>query len=157
MSPAWSWALAAASLLGSELIARRHRAGWLVQLAGQIAWMAYGTLTGQWGFVAAACVFGPQNTLAWLRWGHPDHLGPLARWRIRRRARRAFTDSTLAGWEFEPITPGPHEGAPWTTPLGGGHTYIEVPGGVIQIFRRLSHAEAQQIREAWANTWPEDR
>ena len=73
MSPLWSWLLAAASLVGSELIARHRRAGWAIQLAGQLAWATYGATTGQWGFVAAACVFGPQNVLAWRRWRPTPH------------------------------------------------------------------------------------
>ncbi len=69
MSPWWSWTLAAGSLLGSELIARRHRSGWWVQLTGQAGWAAYGLMAGQPGFIASAAIFAAQNMLAIRRWG----------------------------------------------------------------------------------------
>lgn len=35
-----------------------RRAGFVLQIVNQVIWVVYGALTGQWGFVGGAVVFG---------------------------------------------------------------------------------------------------
>lgn len=57
MSALWSWVLCAFGVAGLLLAGRGLWWGWVVNLVAQAAWLAYGLLTGQGGFVVSACLY----------------------------------------------------------------------------------------------------
>ena len=64
----WSWLLAAVGVFGLWLAGRKDRRGWWVGLGAQVLWIAYATVTRQWGFYASALAYGwvyLHNARAW--------------------------------------------------------------------------------------------
>ena len=68
----WSFALAAAGILGLWLAGKGDARGWLVGLAAQFLWVAYAVATGQWGFLASAAAYGWVYSLNVWRHYSPD-------------------------------------------------------------------------------------
>lgn len=64
----WSWVLTAASLLGLWLTGNKRREGWLVALASEGLWAAYGALTRQYGFIAMSLAFAAMHVRNWRKW-----------------------------------------------------------------------------------------
>ena len=66
----WSWLLAAVGIFGLWLAGRKDYRGWFVGLGAQILWIAYATVTHQWGFYVSALAYGyiyGRNGMIWLR------------------------------------------------------------------------------------------
>jgi len=66
----WSFALAAIGILGLYLAGKRNAYGWAIGLAAQLLWVAYATVTEQYGFYISALGYGwvyARNFLAWRR------------------------------------------------------------------------------------------
>ena len=64
----WSIALSALGLAGLYLAGRSSYWGWLVSLAGELVWIAYGLRTGQPSFAISAVAYGwvyARNLRAW--------------------------------------------------------------------------------------------
>jgi hypothetical protein len=60
--------LATVELIGMYMAAKRHRWGWAVLVVDQALWFAYAIVTGQWGFLATATVWGAMflgDHMAW--------------------------------------------------------------------------------------------
>lgn len=57
MSPLWSYALAAIGVTGLLIAAHRAKIGWWFNVVAQVAWLAYGLATRQWGFVVTAFAY----------------------------------------------------------------------------------------------------
>lgn len=70
---AGSAALPAVSALGNWMISNKHTTGWLLITVIQFGWIAYGTLTTQWGFVGWGIVFLWINGRGWIRWRRADN------------------------------------------------------------------------------------
>jgi len=68
---AWSWALALLGVSGLWLAGSNCRAGWLVGIAAQAAWVGYAVATRQWGFLLSAAAYTVVNARNWRRWAHP--------------------------------------------------------------------------------------
>lgn len=68
MSPAWSYVLTAVGVLGLLLAGSRKRVGWALGLAAQPLWAIYAVVTGQWGFIVSAVVYGGVYLRNWLKW-----------------------------------------------------------------------------------------
>ena len=68
MSPAWSYVLTAVGVLGLLLAGSRKRVGWALGLAAQPLWAVYAVMTGQWGFILSAVVYGGVYLRNWLKW-----------------------------------------------------------------------------------------
>lgn len=64
----WSFGLEALTLAQTVLLARKHWLGWVIASAGNVAWMTYGIMSGQWGFFAAGFVYGPIEAYGLIRW-----------------------------------------------------------------------------------------
>lgn len=66
----WSWILTAVGVTGFVLAGRKVWWAWYVNLACQGLWFTYATVTHQWGFIVAACVYTvvfTQNAVRWTR------------------------------------------------------------------------------------------
>jgi hypothetical protein len=64
----WSVALASLGLCGLLLVGLRSSWGWIVGIADEALWIAYGVATGQWAFVVSAVAYGvvyARNLRAW--------------------------------------------------------------------------------------------
>jgi len=57
MTEAWSWVLTAFGLTTMWLAGRKVWWAWFVGLAGQTAWLAYGLVTHQLGFLVGAAAY----------------------------------------------------------------------------------------------------
>lgn len=68
MNPYWSWLLTAIGLLGIWLQGDKNKRGWLIGIAAQVLWIAYGVATEQYGFIVSACVYGFFYGRNYLRW-----------------------------------------------------------------------------------------
>lgn len=68
MSPYWSYALTALGVTGLFLAGSRKRVGWALGLAAQPLWLVYAVVTGQWGFILSAFVYGGVYLRNWLKW-----------------------------------------------------------------------------------------
>jgi hypothetical protein len=69
----WSWILAAVTIAAVMTLHRGTWPAWLTGFAAEIAWIAYGVLTEQYGFVVGALVLGipvGASITAWWR-AHP--------------------------------------------------------------------------------------
>lgn len=64
----WSISLAAIGILGIWLAGQKRALGWAVGVAAQLLWVAYAVVTGQWGFILSAVVYGAVYGLNWWRW-----------------------------------------------------------------------------------------
>jgi hypothetical protein len=59
VSPAlWSWLLTAVGITGLFVVSRGRTWGWLINIAGQVLWLAYAIVTGQHGFIVASLLYG---------------------------------------------------------------------------------------------------
>lgn len=54
----WSWGLCLLGSAGLVVVGRKYWWGWLVLLANEILWVVYGWMTGQYGFILAAIIYG---------------------------------------------------------------------------------------------------
>lgn len=54
----WSWALCIFGSAGLLVVGKKYWWGWLVLLANETLWIAYGWKTGQYGFIVAAIIYG---------------------------------------------------------------------------------------------------
>ena len=66
----WSLALAAVGVFGLWLAGRKSRWGWAVGFGAQVLWVAYATVTHQYGFYISAVAYGwvyGRNYLSWRR------------------------------------------------------------------------------------------
>lgn len=54
----WSYLLTAAGVTGLLVAANRPRLGWCINIAAQALWVAYALATTQYGFLAAAAIYG---------------------------------------------------------------------------------------------------
>lgn len=66
----WSYVLAAVGVFGLWLAGRRNVYGWAVGFGAQALWIAYATVTQQYGFYVSAVAYGwvyGKNYLAWRR------------------------------------------------------------------------------------------
>lgn len=64
----WSVALAALGISGSLLVGMKLAVGWVVDIACEVLWLAYGIVTSQWGFCLSAMFFTAvyaRNLRAW--------------------------------------------------------------------------------------------
>lgn len=64
----WSWILTAVGVFGLYLAGKKDRRGWMVGVGAQVLWIAYATVTHQWGFYVSAIVYGwvyLRNARAW--------------------------------------------------------------------------------------------
>ena len=68
MSQLWSWSLAAIGVTGLYLVTRRNWRGYLIGVFVQFLWIAYAVVTGQWGFILSALVYGFVNALGLVGW-----------------------------------------------------------------------------------------
>lgn len=68
MSQAWSWGLAAVSVLGLWTTGSKRRYGWLISLGSEGLWLTYALVTRQYGFVAMSVVFAAVHVRNWLKW-----------------------------------------------------------------------------------------
>ena len=57
--------LAALTLLSMWLIGRKHPAGWLVAIAGQVLWVPYDLATHQLGFLLITAASVPVYVRGW--------------------------------------------------------------------------------------------
>jgi hypothetical protein len=57
VSPLWSYGLAAVGVTGLFVAATHPRIGWWLNIAAQVAWVAYAITTRQWGFLASAMAY----------------------------------------------------------------------------------------------------
>ena len=70
----WSWLLAIWALLTYWLVGNKWRWCWYCGIAQEFAWIAYGALTRQWGFLVTALAFIVVYARNHLRWKHtPSH------------------------------------------------------------------------------------
>lgn len=66
----WSLTLAAVGVFGLFLAGRKNVWGWAVGFAAQLLWVAYATVTHQWGFYLSAAAYGwvyGRNFFIWRR------------------------------------------------------------------------------------------
>ena len=68
MSPYWSYVLTALGGAGVLLAGSRKRVGWAIGLAVQPLWLVYAVVTGQWGFIGSALLYGGIYLRNWLKW-----------------------------------------------------------------------------------------
>lgn len=68
MSPWWSWVLTGMGAMGIWLAGRGRATGWAVTMASEVAWLAYGVTTRQWGFVAGAVLWAGICAQNWRTW-----------------------------------------------------------------------------------------
>jgi hypothetical protein len=65
----WSVGLTVLGGLGWLLVTLERRIhGFAVGIVAQIAWVTYAVVTGQWGFIGSATLFGAINALGVHRW-----------------------------------------------------------------------------------------
>jgi hypothetical protein len=72
---AWAWVLTGTQLLGLWVAGRGRPSGWLVGFVAQPAWIVYGLLSGQPGFVPGCAVSAGVHLATFLRQslkGEPD-------------------------------------------------------------------------------------
>ena len=73
----WSWILMSMNLAAMILAGRKLWWSWLVGVAAEIMWVAYGYLTQQWGFAFFGFIFAAvylRNAHKW-RTVHKNHDG----------------------------------------------------------------------------------
>jgi hypothetical protein len=58
MNPYWSWGLCVIGTVGLLMAGRRHWWAWLILLFNEAIWIVYGWVTKQYGFIAAAIIYG---------------------------------------------------------------------------------------------------
>lgn len=66
----WSWALTAMGAFGLYLAGQKNVWGWAAGLAAQPAWMVYGYVSDQGGFIASGLIYGSvylKNFIWWYR------------------------------------------------------------------------------------------
>lgn len=75
---AWSWILTFFGVLGIYLAGKKNKNGWLIGIGSQILWVSFAIITGQYGFIVAAFIYGSiylKNYLAWKKEeNHDSHL-----------------------------------------------------------------------------------
>lgn len=74
----WSWILTGVGVFGLYLAGRKNLWGWAVGLAVQPAWITYGFVTDQGGFIASGLVYGAmyaKNLIWWWREKPMEDLG----------------------------------------------------------------------------------
>lgn len=68
MSQGWSWVLTVMGVTAIWLAGRGNRIGWAVGFSGQLLWIVYAVASRQWGFLAAAGLYGGVYARNWFRW-----------------------------------------------------------------------------------------
>lgn len=71
----WSWLLTLVGLVGFFLAGRKVWWCWYINIANQILWFTYATITEQWGFILGAFAYlfvFTKNAIAWTR-EHREH------------------------------------------------------------------------------------
>lgn len=66
----WGWALSLIGVYGFWLAGRKVWWCWYVNIANQIVWTAYATITEQWGFLVGVAVYSvvfSRNAVRWTR------------------------------------------------------------------------------------------
>lgn len=65
-----SWVAAFFTLAGVFLLTRKSRWGWPVCLAGNMVWITFAVVTGQWAIFVLDAVFLGLNVYGWRRWSN---------------------------------------------------------------------------------------
>lgn len=68
MTEAWSWVLAAGGLGQLWLAGKKLRSAWVVGFVTSCLWAVFAVMTGSWGFLVSAVVFGFVHVRNWLLW-----------------------------------------------------------------------------------------
>lgn len=74
----WSFLLMIVGVAGLYLAGRDKAIGWLVGMFAQVLWVIYALVTGQYGFLISAVVYGvvyTKNFMAWqprIKLGKPE-------------------------------------------------------------------------------------
>lgn len=71
----WSFVLMAFGVAGIYLAGRDKAVGWAIGMFAQILWLIYGLVTGQYGFLISAVVYGIVYTKNFLAWQPRVRLG----------------------------------------------------------------------------------
>jgi hypothetical protein len=64
----WPWVLSAVSLTGFWFVGKKIRAGWLINLSGEVLWLTWSVLYHQYGFIMSVVPFTFIYALNWHRW-----------------------------------------------------------------------------------------
>ncbi len=67
-----TWMLLAVSVAGLWTIGNKRIYGWLISLASEVLWLAYGITSAQYAFVVMAVVFAAVHVRNWLKWRGDD-------------------------------------------------------------------------------------
>ena len=68
MSQYWSWVLCVIGTVGLLMAGRQHWWSWLILLFNESLWIIYGWVTRQYGFIAAAVIYGCVYIVNMRRW-----------------------------------------------------------------------------------------
>ena len=68
----WSWILMSANLTAMILAGRKIWQAWLVGVAAEVMWIAYGYFTQQWGFAFFGFIFAAVYLRNAYRWRKQD-------------------------------------------------------------------------------------
>jgi len=68
MHEAWSYLLATLGMTQIWLTGKRIRAGWIVGVATSVCWVAFATVTKQYGFIISAAFFATLHIRNWFAW-----------------------------------------------------------------------------------------
>lgn len=70
MAQWWSWVLPALGVLTIYLAGRKYWWAWLIGIGAEGLWVAYATVSHQWGFYVSAMAYGGVYLRNLLRWRH---------------------------------------------------------------------------------------
>jgi hypothetical protein len=65
----WSWLLTLPQLFAYWQVGNLRRWAWLLAFTVDVLWVAYATLTAQYGFLVSATLFGVLALRNWWKWG----------------------------------------------------------------------------------------
>ena len=80
----WSIVLSTIGIAGVWIAGQKNKAGWAIGLCVQPLWIIFAIQTGQYGFIANACVYAAVYARNWTRWRRDERAAA-------RKARRAAT------------------------------------------------------------------
>lgn len=68
----WSWLLTLTGVTGMYVVGKKNRSGWLIAAGSQLLWITFGAITGQYGFIIAALIYGTIFIKNYINWSKED-------------------------------------------------------------------------------------